>query len=428
MKEQKYLFPYHLFPEKSRIVLCGSEKIVEAFVEQIQTDKYVRLAGILDADDRGERPAGAVEKVMTMKQLLKIRYDYILLASMDKRRVNSLRHKLMQQGIPMDKIRWDGAVYTRDDFFKKMYFPMLRTWNDNAMPSKDWLKTYEIKMKRSIYDHVFPYHLFHEHARVMIYGGGDIGRKYYKQAKADRFVNIVGIVDQHPEAITDTDVPIESIDSLVERKDEFDYVLIAIHKNSIFYEVSEYLKSLGIPESKIRWEGTTYYRDEFIHNIYFKMIRLLGADFASSHDMLTRLDEAMRELVYDHLFPYELFRKGERIAIYGAGNVGKKFYRQAKAHDFVNVVAIVDRNAEHIHEPGIPVGRIETLKQFCFDSVLISVTNAEIAEEAKETLLHLGIAESKIKWAGESYWRENFYRNRLFPQLDFINDLKTSKI
>ena len=136
----------------------------------------------------------------------------------------------------------------------------------------------------------------------------------------------------------------------------------------------------------------------------------------------------MRELVYDHLFPYELFRKGERIAIYGAGNVGKKFYRQAKAHDFVNVVAIVDRNAEHIHEPGIPVGRIETLKQFCFDSVLISVTNAEIAEEAKETLLHLGIAESKIKWAGESYWRENFYRNRLFPQLDFINDLKTSKI
>lgn len=79
MKEQKYLFPYHLFPEKSRIVLCGSEKIVEAFVEQIQTDKYVRLAGILDADDRGERPAGAVEKVMTMKQLLKIRYDYILL-------------------------------------------------------------------------------------------------------------------------------------------------------------------------------------------------------------------------------------------------------------------------------------------------------------------------------------------------------------
>ena len=132
--------------------------------------------------------------------------------------------------------------------------------------------------------------------------------------------------------------------------------------------------------------------------------------------------------LYDYVFPYHLFHRGERIAIYGAGTIGKSFYQQVKIYGYVQVVAIVDKNANSIHEPDIHVGQIETLRQFDFESVLISMTNEKWAREARELLHSLGIADERIRWAGSIYRRDDFYKNYLFKRLDFLTELRKSKI
>ena len=92
-----------------------------------------------------------------------------------------------------------------------------------------------------------------------------------------------------------------------------------------------------------------------------------------------------------------VFREGETIAIYGAGDVGRKFYQQAKDYGCVKCVVIVDENAENIDIPGIPVAPVGALKQFKFDKVLISMTNETSANEARESLIRMGFADERIK-------------------------------
>lgn len=428
----EYLFPYHLFPENSKVVICGVNDIGEEFCKQIEKEGYVFLAGWVDADETHRRniskEISRMFKPSPLNVLKKCEYDYILIAFDNTERAQTIKDILLKKGILEEKIKWDGAVYEKNDFLKKMYLPMLRKWNEPCFGSEEWLRTFAIKMERSVYDHVFPYHLFPEHAKVLIYGAGDIGRKYYIQALIDRYVEIVGIVDKFPQKAKEAGIPAEGIKKLCSKEKDADYILISIHKENIAYQVRSMLVKMGIPEEKIKWDGTTYYRDEFIQNVYLNLLRQLGNGFASAKDMLLSQRRDLQMVLYDHVFPYHLFHRDEKIAIYGAGNVGKKFYRQAKLHGYLQVVAIVDKNAANIHEADIPVGQVETLKQFSFESILISMTSAQMASEAKETLMRLGIAEEKIKWVGTDYYREHFYRNYLFKQLDFFAGLRESKL
>lgn len=428
----EYLFPYHLFPENSKVVICGANDIGEEFCKQIEKEEYVFLAGWVDVDEkhrkRRSKETSRMFKPSPLTALKNCEYDYILIAFSDAEKAQATKSKLLKKGISEDKIKWDGAVYEKDDFFKKMYLPILRNWNEPCFASEEWLRTFAIKMERSVYDHVFPYHLFPEHAKVLIYGAGDIGRKYYRQAMADGYVEVVGILDKSPQKAKEAGIPAEGIEALCSMGAEADYILISIHQESIANQVKNMLMQKGIAEKKIKWDGITYFRDEFVQNVYLQLLRKLGNGFASSRDMLLSSGNESKLDIYDHVFPYHLFHRDERIAIYGAGDVGKKFYRQVKHHGYVQIVAIVDKNAINIHEPDIPVGKVETLKQFNFESVLISMTSAQMAREAKDILRNLGIAEERIKWVGGNYYREHFYRNYLFKQLGFLAGLRESKL
>lgn len=109
-----------------------------------------------------------------------------------------------------------------------------------------------------------------------------------------------------------------------------------------------------------------------------------------------------------HVFPYHLFRKGERVIIYGAGTVGRTFYYRAMQDAYIQVVGIVDVKAKEMLLEDIPVLPIEQMKQLEYDSILIAVENGIVAMEIRENLQNLGIANSKIKWDGEVYLRKNY--------------------
>ena len=420
----EFLFPYHMFPEGSRIVIYGAGNVGRTIYRQAMHDGYVRIEGIVD---RGADGMEAIDMpVRPLKAILGMEYDYVLIAIRSRDVANDVKKDLIGMGIPEEKVKWDGTAYFRDEFYRRLYFPMLRAWNENYVPHKEFVHAFETKMQGSINDHVFPYHLFQEGASVALYGAGDIGKKYYRQATHDGYVRIVGIVDRNPAGIYAPDVPVKPMQEI--KNMECDYVLITVHGGSAIRAIKEDLGKLGIPEKKIRWDGETYYRDEFYRNVYFPLLREFGGDFRDRKQMLGKLKNRLRMAIYDHIFPYHLFHEGETIAIYGAGDVGRKFYQQAKDYGWVKVVVIVDKNAEKINVPGIPVAPIGALKQFNFDKVLISMTNETWANEARETLIRMGIADERIKWAGNIYWRENFYRRYWFEYLRFVHEMRRSKI
>ena len=109
-----------------------------------------------------------------------------------------------------------------------------------------------------------------------------------------------------------------------------------------------------------------------------------------------------------HVFPYHLFRGGERVVIYGAGTIGRTFYYRALQDAYIQVAGIVDANAKEMLLEDIPVLPIEQMKQLEYDSILIAVENDIVAMEIRKNLQNLGVADLKIKWDGEVYLRKNY--------------------
>jgi|GEM_PF-1798803 len=101
--------------------------------------------------------------------------------------------------------------------------------------------------------------------------------------------------------------------------------------------------------------------------------------------------------------PYHLFREGERVVIYGAGNVGRQFYKRLKHENKVNIIGIVDKNADNLRIENVPVAKVDELKKMSFDSILIAIKDPRVVNEVKNELKRRGISETKVRWDGFSY-------------------------
>ena len=116
----------------------------------------------------------------------------------------------------------------------------------------------------------------------------------------------------------------------------------------------------------------------------------------------------------DHLryiFPSHLFKEGEKVAIYGAGEVGTEFFRQAKLYGYVDPVLIVDRNAHSMQATtDLPVQPVKALLETKYDSVLIAIRFERIADPVRRDLIEMGIPKEKIKWDGDVYFADDWGR------------------
>jgi len=111
------------------------------------------------------------------------------------------------------------------------------------------------------------------------------------------------------------------------------------------------------------------------------------------------LSETSR-LYAKYLFPYDkLIGQGNRLVIYGAGDVGKSYYAQASKNENCAVVAWIDRNARELKRIGMPVDEISVLKELKFDAVVIGIKEEAIARQVKQNLIDIGIPCKKIIWS-----------------------------
>ncbi len=85
--------------------------------------------------------------------------------------------------------------------------------------------------------------------------------------------------------------------------------------------------------------------------------------------------------------------KGKRIVLYGAGKVGKDYFRQLTKMGY-EVVLWVDSN--NIQNEG--VRKPEEIYRTEYDIILIAVSRPEYVEGIKQTLKKMKIEEEKLVW------------------------------
>lgn len=99
--------------------------------------------------------------------------------------------------------------------------------------------------------YIFPYYLIERGSRVAIYGFGKIGREFFWQIGKFGYCKCVVCVDKAFQYYENVERPFARVEDL--KKEDFDYILIAIQDRDTALAVREKLKLLGIEERQIVW-------------------------------------------------------------------------------------------------------------------------------------------------------------------------------
>lgn len=87
-----------------------------------------------------------------------------------------------------------------------------------------------------------------------------------------------------------------------------------------------------------------------------------------------------------------------KIALYGAGKVGKDIYDQVRKYKKIELVGWFDKNSQAYQEIGMKVRNIEEIKKEDFEQIIICVKDESIADNIKKNLISIGIPNDKIYW------------------------------
>lgn len=98
-----------------------------------------------------------------------------------------------------------------------------------------------------------------------------------------------------------------------------------------------------------------------------------------------------------YIFPFERIGQGSRVVLYGAGNVGRSYYRQIKDYAGIKLVGWVDAARREAYE-GCSISSPDTLPEWGYDYVVIAVWPEDVAKQIHGSLLSAGVAEEKIIW------------------------------
>lgn len=105
-----------------------------------------------------------------------------------------------------------------------------------------------------------------------------------------------------------------------------------------------------------------------------------------------------REDTEKWILPYKYLENNSKVALYGAGDVGRSYFRQLQRSDDYNLCAWADKNYQKIITTEYKVISPEQLLNIDFDTLLIGVAEIEMAMDIMDDLTELGIPARKLVW------------------------------
>lgn len=105
--------------------------------------------------------------------------------------------------------------------------------------------------------------------------------------------------------------------------------------------------------------------------------------------------------IQQYFFPDVVSLRGKKVALYGAGVVGKDYYAQICKYQYCSVEVWADQFASR--NDYAEVVEKEQLNNYNFDLCIIAVNNFNMAEQIRKELIEIGIKENKIVWKKPQY-------------------------
>ena len=99
-------------------------------------------------------------------------------------------------------------------------------------------------------------------------------------------------------------------------------------------------------------------------------------------------------------FPFWMVNRSDRVILYGAGDLGEKYYKQNELYHFCTIVMWADRNFIELQKQGKDISDLQSIENAEFDYLLIAVKSIELAQEIRNDLISKGVPKNKIIWSG----------------------------
>lgn len=99
---------------------------------------------------------------------------------------------------------------------------------------------------------------------------------------------------------------------------------------------------------------------------------------------------------YDFLYPYVKVKKGSRLILYGAGEVGRSIMTYLSGTIEYSVVKWIDSNLNGEMIDGWIIGSLDEVDSLTYDYFVLATNKIKYSQEMKETLIARGVPENKI--------------------------------
>ena len=99
--------------------------------------------------------------------------------------------------------------------------------------------------------YVFPFSELETGSRVVLYGAGTVGVRYYQQIYRQNRLRMVLWVDRNWRNYKEKSFPVSAPERLEES--EYDYIIIAVKRRELADEIRDQLECMGIGRKQILW-------------------------------------------------------------------------------------------------------------------------------------------------------------------------------
>ncbi|MBE5939348.1 MAG: glycosyltransferase family 2 protein [Lachnospiraceae bacterium] len=153
-----------------------------------------------------------------------------------------------------------------------------------------------------------------------------------------------------------------------------------LREDSAIHSIQDYYMSY--------WNKVYVFVKEYFENHYMSDVLMKQLKYRVTYGI-----HSMRFIEADikrfFMFPYEMIVPETNVIIYGAGDVGKSYYKQIEQNNYCNIVAWVDKNYKKFEKSRYDVRTPGEIKNQNYDFILIAVANMESAENIAGELVDI---------------------------------------
>ena len=113
----KYLFPFAQVPAGSRVAIYGASDIGYDYYRQLMSSSYASVSGWVDCNYEMHRILRL--PVDSPDDIVKMSYDYVVVAVLDEKLYETIRRWLIEKGVDASKIIWNESPIVEYDIAAK---------------------------------------------------------------------------------------------------------------------------------------------------------------------------------------------------------------------------------------------------------------------------------------------------------------------